>query len=167
MSRYIVLGVLLLISLLLESTVLDYFKIAGTKPDLLLLLVVFSGLLHGHVVGAKTGFIFGLVEDLYTGSFLGLNAVSKMLVGYLVGWSETKIFKENLFIPALTSFVSTFLANIIYIVIAMLAGIDHKIIAYVWHDTLTLALFNACLAPFFYGKFYQEAKKGVLAVKRY
>jgi rod shape-determining protein MreD len=129
--------------------------------------VVFNALLHGCYHGAKLGFVFGLVEDVFIGKFIGLNALTKMLTGYLVGMGENKVFKENLLIPVFGLFTATFLNNILYVFLAGLAGVERNLAFYVWDVTLPTALYNACLAPLFYGKFYHSATKGYLRLSRY
>lgn len=165
--RYAIMGSFLVGGLILESTVLNYLKVAGVKPDLLLVFVIFTAILHGHFQGAKIGFVFGLVEDLFLGKYLGLNALSKMLTGYLIGLGENKVFKDNLFIPVIGLFSATLFNNFVYVLLAGLAGVKWNLAAYVWDVTIPEAIYNACLAPLFYGKFYHAATKGSLKVGRY
>lgn len=165
--RTFVLGSLLLSGLLLQSTIFENLRFVGTKPDLLLIVVVLVGVLQGRYQGAKVGFIFGLVEDLFIGRYWGLNAFAKMLTGFLVGLAENKVFKENLLIPSFGLFSATFLHNLIYVILAGLAGLGADLVPYVWKSTLPMALYNAFLATLIYGKFYQATTKGVLKVSRY
>jgi rod shape-determining protein MreD len=90
--KYLIITLYLLGSLVLQSTLLEEFKVAGVKPDLLLVFVVFWALFHGKREGAKMGFIFGLAEDLFMSKFIGLNILCKMAVGYMVGAMENKFF---------------------------------------------------------------------------
>lgn len=165
--RTFLLGSSLIIGLVLQSTLFEKLQIVGAKPDLLLIVVVLIGILQGREQGAKVGFIFGLVEDLYLGRYWGLNAFVKMLTGYLVGLAENKVFKENLLIPSFGLFSATFLHNFIYIALAGLAGLGTEVVPYVWHVTFPMASYNAIIATLIYGRFYRSATKGYLKVSRY
>jgi rod shape-determining protein MreD len=99
---------LLGVILILQTTVLDSVAIAGIKPDLVMLLVVLNGFLLGTKEGAFLGFAGGIVEDLFLGSYIGLNALSKMAAGYLAGAAGERLYREN--IPVAT--IVTFLASL-------------------------------------------------------
>lgn len=53
--------------------------------DLFLLTAAVSGLAGGRVVGMSAGTAAGLVQDAFSGGMLGLNGLSKTVVGYLAG----------------------------------------------------------------------------------
>lgn len=164
--RYLIVTLSLFGSLILESTLLEEFKVAGAKPDLLLIFVVFWALFYGKVEGAKLGFIFGLAEDLFVSRFIGLNVLCKMGVGYLVGMMENKFFKENFLVPAFTLFVATIINNIFYLAIIQVAGVGQNLAVFIWEATIPTAIYNACLSFLFYGKFYDLATKGYLGPGR-
>lgn len=56
-------------------------SIGEYRPDLLLILTVFTGFRFGHISGSSIGFFSGLLQDLMSG-FFGLLALCKTLVGY-------------------------------------------------------------------------------------
>jgi rod shape-determining protein MreD len=64
--------------------------------------------LLGTKEGAFLGFAGGIVEDLFLGSYIGLNALSKMAAGYLAGAAGERLYREN--IPVAT--IVTFLASL-------------------------------------------------------
>lgn len=164
--RYLIIALSLFGSLILESTLLEELKVAGVKPDLLLIFVVFWALFHGKLEGAKMGFIFGLAEDLFVSKFIGLNVLCKMAVGYLVGMMENKFFKENFLVPVFTLFLATITNNILYLIIVQVTGVDRNIGAFIWDATIPTAIYNACLSFLFYGKFYDLTTKGYLRPDR-
>jgi rod shape-determining protein MreD len=55
-------------------------------PDVVLLYVALQALQYGRVVGAVTGFGAGLLMDVLTGLPLGLNALIKTLMGFVIGF---------------------------------------------------------------------------------
>ena len=67
---------------------------------------------------------FGLMEDLMTGRFIGLNAICKGLTGFIVGLMSERLYKNNFSIPVITVFVATFLHGIIYVCCGAVIGLN-------------------------------------------
>jgi rod shape-determining protein MreD len=59
--------------------------------DLPLLVVIYYALHCGPSVGVSLGGAAGLIQDSLTGSLLGAGAVSRGLVGYLIGSASTRL----------------------------------------------------------------------------
>ncbi|MFA5535823.1 MAG: rod shape-determining protein MreD [Bacillota bacterium] len=150
--HYFILAVLLFLSLTLETTVFDLFTFYGAKPDFLLILVLFYALFRGSIAGAKIGFIFGLAEDLLLGRFVGLNAATKMLIGYLAGFGERKLFKDNLILPLLVVFIGSILSHLIYIFFfSLVSGLNQFILFRQF--ALPLAAYNSLMGFIIYKPF--------------
>jgi len=77
--RFILLALLPLLAIFLQSTLFASYSIKGVVPDMVLVFVIFYALLNGAEKGARYGLICGLLEDLYTGRFIGMNALSSLL----------------------------------------------------------------------------------------
>ncbi len=61
------------------------------------------------------GAIGGLLEDVVTGSLPGgSHAVAKSIIGFVLGLLEGKVFKENIFLPAITLFLASLAEGIIF-----------------------------------------------------
>ena len=69
----------------LQATLVPHLAIAGIKPDLALVATVLLGMARGATSGTITGFFIGLAQDLTNPAFLGLNALTKSLLGYFSG----------------------------------------------------------------------------------
>jgi len=162
--RYFIMTVLFLIGLILQSTLFSRLTVAGVKPDLILIFVIFYALLHGSREGALVGLMGGLLQDLLFGQNIGINALSKIVVGYLFGTLEKKIYKENLLIPMVVVFLGTFLNETILYLLRMADGPVLNFFTSVKTVIFSVALFNSCLVPFVYGKFYKSSQKGLLRI---
>ncbi|MHB8984398.1 MAG: rod shape-determining protein MreD [Eubacteriales bacterium] len=150
---------LLLVLLLLQTTVLNFITIFGVKPDLVMLVVVFNGFLLGTREGAFLGFAGGIMEDLFTGSYIGLNALSKMAAGYLAGAFGVGLYKENPIIAAVVTLVSTTAALVINYALLLLVKIYVPSFYAFFRIILPVAAYTAILAPFFYGRFVRYTIK--------
>ena len=67
----------------LQINFFSWFNIAGIKPNLFIIFLLFIGLFIGKVYGATTGVVFGLLIDLFIGKALGINAIILGLAGLL------------------------------------------------------------------------------------
>jgi rod shape-determining protein MreD len=151
--RYFVFFVLIIISIVLQSSFVPFNL--GIQPDFLLILVLFIALLEGSSAGLKAGLIIGLVEDIVVGRYFGIHILTKMLVGYLIGLAEPKIFKENYLVPVATVFIGTVLYESLFIFFGNFVGIDIPWGKGMWKRLVYLAVIHGILALFIYVPFYK------------
>ena len=154
---YLAIAGLTVAGLVLRSVFPRLLSFAWTSPDFLLLLVVFNAMFRGPLHGGAAGFLIGLVEDLFVGRFIGLNALAKCVVGALAGSLSKSIFKENMWVPVLNVLIGSVLNNALVFVAGYLAGAR-----WYWANVLVQGLFevlfNVCLVPFLYGMFFHFAR---------
>lgn len=135
----------------------------GVKPDLLLILVIFYGLIKGKNQGAIMGFVFGLVEDLLLGLFIGSNALSKSIIGFVIGSLEGKIYKDNLFTSAFAIISGTLLNGLFLLLIFNLTGAGMQIGSYMVSTVLPMMLYNLIIGIIVYFRFYRSVTSGILS----
>lgn len=156
--RYLVLLVLACFGLVFQSTTFTHLTFFGVKPDLLLIIVLFYSIFHGSIQGGIVGFCLGLLEDLYLGRFIGMNALSKGLTSYLIGLIAGGAFRENLLVPIISVFVGTLFNFTAVFILGKIIGLQWS-----WgllvEKGLPLAIYNACLVPFGYIPFYRWTNK--------
>jgi len=155
--------VLILLSIILQSTVFNFIQVAGVKPDLVLVLVIVYSLVKGPKEGAIVGFVAGLMVDLALGSFIGLSALTKMTVGYLVGLGEGLIYKENLIIPIMAVFTASLFHEFLLYLLHSSLGFQGAFGVVFLKGMIPLVIYNIALLPFFYSSFYNSLTKGVLS----
>ena len=66
------------------------------KFDLPLLLIYCLAMLKGAFAGGIAGFFVGLLQDLLTGGIFGFHILTRTAIGYYVGYTKEKVFKEYL-----------------------------------------------------------------------
>ncbi|HEX3015082.1 MAG TPA: rod shape-determining protein MreD [Desulfobacteria bacterium] len=106
--RYLGIAVLYVLGLVLQSTLFNFLKVGGVKPDLVLLLVIYFAFTNGPVKGALLGLGLGLLEDFFIGYYFGMNALALLVSGFVAGWFETVMYKENIFIALFVTFFRLF-----------------------------------------------------------
>ncbi len=92
-------------------------SIGMISPDFPLLIVVYFSIWSGAFRGSIMGFLVGLIQDLFNPSFLGLNALTKTLIGYCMGLAGSKAEPDNtLFLLALVG-ISALAHDFVYLLI--------------------------------------------------
>ena len=70
---------------LAQTTVVPVVAFGGIVPDIPLVFTILIALRRGPEIGLLTGFGFGLAQDLLGGGLLGIQALSKGVVGFWAG----------------------------------------------------------------------------------
>jgi rod shape-determining protein MreD len=107
------------VALILQSTLVRLLAIEGIQPDLILVALFFVALMEGSYQATIAGFCVGLVQDLYSPETLGLNALSKSLVGFALGFCRRGVFVEGLMPRTFILFAAVLLHDLIYFLISL------------------------------------------------
>lgn len=122
MKRYIILFTFLIIGLVFQSTLFEKAYIFGVKPNLLLVVVVVYALFYGKHSAAQLGVIYGLMEDIVTGKFIGMNALSMMAAGYTAGLGGSGIYRDSPLAPLVTFFFGITMNYVVVFVVGLITG---------------------------------------------
>ena len=79
----------------IQTTWLGMFSIAGVIPDLALIWVVYCGVHCTRTMGIGSGIAMGILQDSLSGGLLGLNTLSKSLIGFFFAALKDKFFVEG------------------------------------------------------------------------
>lgn len=108
-SKIILYIILIFTFVTAQVTFLNSVSIFGVTPSLVIILIVSISLLEGRTHGAIIGFFTGLCLDAVIGIALGYHALIGMLLGLTLGNINKRFFKENFFVMAVCTFISTIL----------------------------------------------------------
>ena len=92
MKSKVVFFLTVVVCFLLQSTVMDLISIGSVTPNLMLVLFVSMGLMW-------TGFLSGLLVDLFFGSIFGFYALIYMYIGYLSGYAHRIYYDDDVKVP--------------------------------------------------------------------
>lgn len=148
--------IVLVAALLLQTSVLEVVSIAGIKPDLVMLIVVLNGFLLGTREGAFLGYIGGIIEDLFLGEYIGLNAISKMTAGYLAGVAGERLYKENILVASGVTFFSASAGLLVNYLLLFYLGLHVSPYYALLRLALPTAVYTAILAPFIFGRLFRS-----------
>ena len=82
-------------------------------PDVVLLYVALQALQYGRVAGAVAGFGTGLLMDILTGAPLGMNAMIKTVMGFIIGFFRSDQ-GDKMRIDAIQAFVGALVVAVVH-----------------------------------------------------
>ncbi len=151
---------LVLAALIIQTTALNYMAIYGVKPDLVIILVILNGFLRGTREGAFLGFSAGILQDLVSGGYFGLNTLTKMVAGYLAGLGKDRLYRDNRIIAAGLTWVCTVGAQFIFYILLLSVNVSIPVLNAVVNVILPTAFYNALVVLVFYAYFYRFCRGG-------
>jgi len=147
-SRALVYAGALVLVALVQAAWLARVQVFGAALDPLLPFAVGMGILRGAESGAVAGVTAGLLQDLLSGGGpLGVNGLSKLVVGFASGLFERSIYIENPLLPAVATFVGTLLGEILLVIVALVVGLGSLPWTAVVAKMVAQALLNSAAAP--------------------
>lgn len=167
MWRWVVLAFLLVVSLVLETTLFYWLSILGVQPDLVLILVVFFALFSGSSGGAFFGFLGGLAQDALAGQYLGLNAISKLIVGYIVAQLERKVYKDYPLIPVMVVFTVSLASQTLVFLLLLPFTSQPTYLEIFPYVILPAAGYNSLVAGLTFSRFRRSITRGWLKPSEY
>lgn len=79
----------------LQSNFFSWFTIAGVKPNLFVILVLFLSLFAGKNIGVQTGIFFGICLDFFISKKIGISGIMLGIIGLLGGYFEKNFSKDS------------------------------------------------------------------------
>ena len=144
-------------ALLLELTVLNYIRIFGSTPDLLLICVVFFALFQGPGVGLEVGIAAGLFQDFFALDFFGINTFVFAVTGLFAGVIQAKFFKESRMTQSiLVIFFTVFSMALHYMLVSVFSKYSSLNFSdYLITSIMPVAVYTALVSIPIFGKFIE------------
>lgn len=148
MSRVLAYTGVVVILALVQAAWLARVQVWGAILDPLVPLIVGVGILRGAESGAVVGVAAGLLQDLLSGGGpLGVNGLSKLVVGFASGMFERSIYIENPLLPAIATFIGTLLGGVLLVIVALLVGLGVPPWPAIVARLIVQAVLNSAIAP--------------------
>ncbi|MBA3063519.1 MAG: rod shape-determining protein MreD, partial [Atribacteria sp.] len=156
-------GAIIVVALLIQLTLINSITVLGLKPDLIMVVVVVFSLRKGEKEGTISGFASGLLQDIFSTSLLGINALAKTVIGFTCGILKEEIFHEHiLFIIPVITFIASFMQSILIFLLLRAFGIEYNLAWSLKQIALPEALYSSLLSPFIFlaiNKLFQMIKE--------
>lgn len=129
---YIILFIIFLIIYFLQANFFSWFNLAGVKPNIFIILVLFIGLFGGRKVALTYGIIIGIFIDLFIGRSVGVTSVMLGIIGVLGGYFDKSFSKDSRMTIMLMVLVSTLVYEVgAYIINTFIISSEFEIIAFI------------------------------------
>ena len=100
---------ILLCSVIIETSILSNISFLPAVPDLVMICVLYFSFLNGKNYGQVSGFLSGLLLDFLSGSPLGFNCLYRTVIGYLSGVFRRTINSSGFIVPSVIGLLATIL----------------------------------------------------------
>lgn len=151
MLRAVVIGIMLIFSYILQSTVLDYIQIWGAKPNLMIILTVYFALLRGSFEGGLVGLFGGILIDMLAGKVFGIYSLTGLYTGIAVGYYNKQFFKDNIFVLLFFMFIFTFFYEFLFYLMNYFIWGETRIVFVLKKVILPESIYNCILSIPIYG----------------
>lgn len=79
----------------LQANFFTWFNIAGIKPNLFIVFILFIGLFIGNKLGFVFGLILGIYLDLLIGKSIGISGIMLAIVGLIGEYLDNNFSKDS------------------------------------------------------------------------
>lgn len=152
MIRIILVGMLVIISYVLQTTFSLTLSFGVAAPNLIMVFVCSYALLRGRKEGLIVGFFAGLLVDLFYGYYevIGINAFLYMIIGYIVGIFHEILYLQDILIPVVAVAICDFAYNFIYYIVTFLLRNKLDFMYYIKSIILPELVYTVFVAVFVY-----------------
>lgn len=94
-------------AVILQASVLPVHVTTFFKPDLLLVIMVFLALRGSYESGTPLAWLLGLLKDVFSGLYLGLNAFTFLIIFLFIKSIADRLYAESSFLFVVTVTAAT------------------------------------------------------------
>ena len=120
MRRFFTMAIVILMSFLVQTTILQKLALADVVPNLLLIITVTFGYMRGEKEGMFTGFFCGLLVDCVYGEIVGLYTLLYLVIGYLNGLCRKLYYSDHSVVTVALITLSDLIYNFFYYIFEFL-----------------------------------------------
>ena len=151
MIAYLKIPAIVIAALLLQMTLLPRYLLDPFQPNLLIILVVYLGLKLPHRFAGVAAFALGLLQDSFSGIYLGLHAFSYLCIYTLLSELADRLYTDNRALFVLVVFIATIMSALLNLVLLLVFSVGNGLYASLLPSLLPQALINALVASLFSG----------------
>ena len=152
-DRYLIAITLAIV--VLQTTMLQLFRVGGVLPNLMLLWLIISIVLFGRFVGIKTAIYAGVITDVLIGKGLAVHLSIYLVIAILISSMEEKIFKDNYVTPVVLIVTTTVFYHVFFLIVHYFSTGDINLLKWVFEITLPEMIYNLAIGVFVYTKAFK------------
>ncbi len=156
---YLIFTSVLVLLLSIQTTFLAIFFPGNVVPDLILIAAVYSGIHLKKSKGIWLAALIGFFQDCLSGGLLGVNFLSKGLVGLFFCVIKDKIIVQGIIPIGFFIFSTSLVDGMIYF-LAMTSLLGGQIKGnFLFSSIILFGVYNAVIAPFLFYMFDQARQR--------
>lgn len=146
MIKIVKFSIAIALALLFQVTVFPVYLEDSFRPNLLMVVVVYLGLRETVRGGWCLAFFIGLLQDCFTGLYLGLNGFVCLAIYLFLKTVADYLYTDSRFLMLLVVFVATLAAGLLQLVLLLLYSTADGLYATLLPGLLPQALVNTLCA---------------------
>ena len=137
--------ILITAALLLQVTILPAYLADPFKPNLLIIVVAYVGLKTGRM-GGILAFVLGLLQDCFSGIYLGLNGFSYLCIFISLNVTADRLYTDSRYLMVLVVFLATVVNGLLHLVLLFIFPNTNGMYAPILSSLIPQGLINALIA---------------------
>ena len=150
MKRNIILFFIILCGFVFQTTLFQALSFGGISPNILIIITVSYGFMYGKKCGMVTGFLCGLLMDVFYGDVLGFYALVYLYIGAANGVFHSIFYQDDIKLPLMLILASDFVYSFTCYVLLYLLRSRFDIIFYLKHVILPEVVYTIFVTVFIY-----------------
>lgn len=146
MIRYLKISGFILAAVLLQMTLLPRYVQDPFQPNLIIFLVVYLGLKLHHRFAGVAAFGLGIVQDSFSGIYLGLHAFCYLCLYTLLSEVADRLYTDNRALLVLVVFIATIVCALLNLLMLIIFSVSKGVYASLLPVLIPQALVNALAA---------------------
>ncbi len=138
------------IAFILQSTLMNHFRVFGVSPNLILCLVVIFSFLYEGNHGVIFGILFGLADDICFAELIGIAAMANFAVSLICIGMKQYFYKESRISVTIVSVLGTAVYALFYWALNRMLGsgadflyvMEREAVLLIYHIIMTLAIYQ-------------------------
>jgi rod shape-determining protein MreD len=145
MVKFLKIFILITAALLLQVTILPSYIADPFKPNLLIIVVAYVGLKAGRI-GGILAFGLGILQDCFSGIYLGLNGFSYLCIFLWLNIIADRLYTDSRYLMVLVVFLATMVNGLLHLVLLFLFPNTNGMYAPILSSLVPQGLVNALIA---------------------
>ena len=141
---------LFFIAFILQSTVMNYFRVFEMSPNLILCLVVIFSFLYEGYHGMIFGILFGFVSDICFAEIIGIASMANFAVALVCIGMKRYFYKDSRISVTIVSVMGTAVYALLYWSVSGMLGsgaeflyvMEKEAVLLIYHIIITLAVYQ-------------------------
>lgn len=143
--------ILIALALLLQVTLLPAYLADPFQPNLLIIGVVYVGLRGESRFDGVLAFLLGLLQDCFSGLYLGLNGFSFLVTYLLLRTTADRLYADSRYLLILLVFLATMGNGLLQLLLLLLFFAANGVYTTLLPSLFPQALVNALVTSLLFG----------------